>query len=63
MALFSREFGIDLGTMYTRVVEGGQLLFAEPTMAAIIVDEQSFGYLKGSNLHFVDSPEGSGFVQ
>lgn len=40
MALFSREFGIDLGTMYTRVVEGGQLLFAEPTMAAIVVDEQ-----------------------
>jgi rod shape-determining protein MreB len=40
MALFSREFGIDLGTMFTRVVEGEQLLFAEPTMAAIVVDEQ-----------------------
>ena len=40
MAMFSREFGIDLGTMFTRVVEGKQLLFAEPTMAAIVVDEQ-----------------------
>lgn len=40
MAMFTREFGIDLGTMFTRVVEGRQLLFAEPTMAAIVVDEQ-----------------------
>lgn len=40
MALFSREFGIDLGTMFTRVVEGRQILFEEPTIAAIVVDEQ-----------------------
>ncbi|MCS6907393.1 MAG: rod shape-determining protein [Anaerolineales bacterium] len=40
MALFSRELGIDLGTMYIRVVEGRQLLFEEPTIAAIVVDEQ-----------------------
>jgi len=40
MALFSHELGIDLGTMFTRVVEGGQLLIEEPTIAAIIVDEQ-----------------------
>ncbi len=40
MALFSREFGIDLGTMFTRVVEGQQILFEEPTIAAIVVDEQ-----------------------
>ncbi len=38
--MFTREFGIDLGTMFTRVVEGKRLLFAEPTMAAIVVDEQ-----------------------
>ncbi|MFN3308851.1 MAG: rod shape-determining protein [Anaerolineales bacterium] len=40
MGLFSREFGIDLGTMFTRVVEGRQILFEEPTIAAIVVDEQ-----------------------
>lgn len=40
MALFSRELGIDLGTMFTRVVEGRQILFEEPTIAAIVVDEQ-----------------------
>ncbi len=40
MALFSKELGIDLGTLYTRVVEGGQLLLEEPTVAAIVVQEQ-----------------------
>jgi len=40
MALFSRELGIDLGTVTTRVVEGGKLLVEEPTVAAIIVQEQ-----------------------
>lgn len=29
---------------------------------SLFIDDQSLGYLKGSNLHFVDSPEGSGFV-
>lgn len=40
MALFSKELGIDLGTMYTRVVEGGQVVLEEPTVAAIVVQEQ-----------------------
>lgn len=40
MALFSRELGIDLGTMYTRVVSGNQVLIEEPTVVAIVVDEQ-----------------------
>lgn len=40
MALFSKELGIDLGTMYTRVVEGGQVVLQEPTVAAIVVQEQ-----------------------
>jgi rod shape-determining protein MreB len=40
MALFSRELGIDLGTMYTRVAEGNQIVLQEPTVAAIVVDEQ-----------------------
>ncbi len=40
MALFSKELGIDLGTMYLRVVEGGQIILQEPTVAAIVVQEQ-----------------------
>ena len=40
MALFSRELGIDLGTQTTRVVEGNRLLLQEPTVAAIVVQEQ-----------------------
>lgn len=40
MALFSKELGIDLGTLFIRVAEGGQILLQEPTMAAIVVDEQ-----------------------
>ncbi len=40
MALFSKDLGIDLGTMFTRVVEGGQVLFQEPTAAVIVVQEQ-----------------------
>jgi len=42
MALFSRELGIDLGTMFIRVAEparGGQILLEEPTVAAVVVDE------------------------
>jgi rod shape-determining protein MreB len=40
MALFSKELGIDLGTIYTRVVEGRQVVLQEPTVAAIVVQEQ-----------------------
>ncbi len=40
MALFTKELGIDLGTNYTRVAENGELLFEEPTVAAIVVEEQ-----------------------
>lgn len=40
MALFSKDLGIDLGTMYIRVAEGGQIVLQEPTVAAIVVDEQ-----------------------
>jgi len=40
MALFSRELGIDLGTLYIRVAEGGRIVFEEPTIAAIVVQEQ-----------------------
>jgi rod shape-determining protein MreB len=40
MPLFSKDLGIDLGTIYTRVVEGNQILLEEPTIAAIVVAEQ-----------------------
>jgi rod shape-determining protein MreB and related proteins len=40
MALFSRDLGIDLGTQTIRVVEGSRLLLQEPTVAAIVVQEQ-----------------------
>jgi len=40
MALFSKELGIDLGTVNTRAAESGQILVEEPTVAAIVVTEQ-----------------------
>ncbi|MFM8322624.1 MAG: rod shape-determining protein [Chloroflexota bacterium] len=40
MALFSRELGIDLGTMYIRVAESSQVVLQEPNVAAIVIDEQ-----------------------
>ncbi|HEC62593.1 MAG TPA: rod shape-determining protein [bacterium] len=40
MALLSKELGIDLGTIFTRAAEGGQIVLEEPTVAAIVVEEQ-----------------------
>jgi rod shape-determining protein MreB len=40
MALFSKDLGIDLGTLFTRVVEANELILEEPTVAAIVVQEQ-----------------------
>ncbi len=40
MALFSKELGIDLGTLFIRVAEGGQILIQEPNVAAIVIEEQ-----------------------
>lgn len=40
MALFAKELGIDLGTLFIRVSEGGQIVMQEPTVAAIVVHEQ-----------------------
>lgn len=43
MALFSRDLGIDLGTMYVRVAESGRgesILLEEPLVAAVVVEEQ-----------------------
>ena len=40
MPVFSRELGLDLGTLNTAVAEGNQILLQEPTVVAIIVEEQ-----------------------
>lgn len=40
MAGLTRNLGIDLGTIYTRVVEGTQVLIEEPTVVAIDVEDQ-----------------------
>ena len=40
MALFSQDFGIDLGTHYTMIAEGGVLLKREPTVVTIAIEEQ-----------------------
>lgn len=40
MALFSKDLGIDLGTMYTRLADSSQVLLEEPTIVAIDVDDQ-----------------------
>lgn len=40
MAGFSRDLGIDLGTIYTRIAEGSNILVEEPTIVAIDVADQ-----------------------
>jgi rod shape-determining protein MreB len=40
MAVFSKDLGIDLGTMCTRIVAGNNLVLEEPTVVAIAVEEQ-----------------------
>lgn len=40
MAVFSKDLGIDLGTMFTRLADGAQVALQEPTVVAIEVNEQ-----------------------
>jgi len=40
MPAFTRELGIDLGSLNTVVSEGSQILVEEPTVVAVVVDEQ-----------------------
>jgi len=40
VAIFSKDLGIDLGTMFTRLADGAQVLIEEPTIVAIEVEEQ-----------------------
>jgi rod shape-determining protein MreB and related proteins len=39
MPVFTREIGIDLGTMNTVIAEGNQILYNEPTVVALVVEE------------------------
>jgi rod shape-determining protein MreB and related proteins len=40
MPVFTREFGVDLGSMNIVVAEGNQILLQEPAVVAIVVQEQ-----------------------
>jgi rod shape-determining protein MreB len=40
VALFSKDLGVDLGTMFTRLADSTQVLLEEPTIVAIDVDDQ-----------------------
>lgn len=40
MAIFSKDLGIDLGTIYTRLADSTQVLLEEPTVVAIEIEEQ-----------------------
>ncbi len=39
MATFSKDLGVDLGTVFTRIAEGGKVVLQEPTVVAIALDE------------------------
>ena len=40
MAGLTRDLGIDLGTSNTIIAEGTQILLQEPTIVAIVIDEE-----------------------
>lgn len=40
MALFSRDLGIDLGTMFIRIAEGHQVVLQEATVVAVDIEEE-----------------------
>ena len=40
MAVFSKDLGVDLGTMFVRIAAGTSIVLEEPTVVAIAVDEQ-----------------------
>jgi rod shape-determining protein MreB len=40
MGLFSRDLGIDLGTIFIRVAEGDQIVLQEPTIVAVDIEEE-----------------------
>jgi rod shape-determining protein MreB len=53
MAGFSRELGIDLGTMFIRIAEGDQVVLEEPTIVAVDIEEQKMVSLGAEALTMV----------
>lgn len=39
MAMFSKDLGIDLGTSYTRIADGGVVVLEEPTIVAVEIEK------------------------
>ena len=39
-SMFSKDLGIDLGTMFTRFADNNNVLLEEPTIVAIEVEDQ-----------------------
>ena len=40
MAMFSKNLGVDLGTINVLIYEGGQIVLQEPSLVAIVVEEE-----------------------
>ncbi|TAK12648.1 MAG: rod shape-determining protein [Anaerolineae bacterium] len=40
MGMFSKELGIDLGTMFTRIAEDGVVILEEPSVVSVDIDRQ-----------------------
>ena len=38
--MLSKDLGIDLGTIHTKIAEDGNVILSEPTVVAIAVEEQ-----------------------
>jgi len=53
MAKFSRALGIDLGTIFTRIAEGDQVLVTEPSVVAVDFQEQKMVEIGQSALNMM----------
>ncbi|MDQ7034522.1 MAG: rod shape-determining protein [Anaerolineae bacterium] len=40
MALFAKKLGVDLGTVNVLIYENGQIVLQEPSLVALMVEEQ-----------------------
>lgn len=57
MPLFTRELGIDLGTINTLVAEGNQILVNEPTVVAVVDEEMMVEWGKAAKEMYGKVPE------
>ena len=51
--MFSKDLGIDLGTMFTRLADSTQVLSEEPTIVAIEVADQKNGGGRAGGARYV----------